>query len=199
MKARTWLFIGFAALIIAVPLYITFSSEDILENGTYYKFRLQGRDPFDPFRGKYLRLNYDFDRLPMDTKVKDGDEVYASIKVGDDGFAYFEKAYRKPPPNGDCLKVKVKYSSESGNRDRRRISVRNRSVERDNESYYVVIEIPKHMGKYFINEDYATKGEIALRANANKAYVGIRVLDGECRMEDLYIDGVPFMEYLKKH
>ena len=72
-------------------------------------------------------------------------------------------------------------------------------MERDNGKSYVVIAIPNNMRKYFINEDYAQQGEDVLRAEMDNAYVGIRVLDGECRMEDIYIDKMPLMKYLKKH
>jgi len=203
MTPKKWIFLGFAALLVAIPLYMTLSSEDILANGKLYKFRLQGGDPFDPFRGKYLRLNYAFDELPIDEKVKVGEEVYTSITVDNEGFAHLSKAYKKPPVKGDYLKTKVVASSwdNSGFRTgRRRFSLRRRRLmERDNGKSYVVIAIPNNMRKYFINEDYAQQGEDVLRAEMDNAYVGIRVLDGECRMEDIYIDKMPLMKYLKKH
>lgn len=203
MTPKKWIFIGFAALLVAIPLYMTLSSEDILANGKLYKFRLQGGDPFDPFRGKYLRLNYAINELPIDEKVEVGEEIYASIKVDNEGFAYLAKAYAKPPQKGDYLKTKVLASSWENSRfgnNRRRLSIRRgRIADRDNGKSYVMVAIPNNMRKYFINEDYAQQGEDVLRAERRNAYVGIRVLDGECRMEDIYIDKVPFMDYLKKH
>lgn len=203
MTPKKWIFIGFAALLVAIPLYVTFSSEDILANGKLYKFRLEGRDPFDPFRGKYLRLNYAFNELPIDEEVKAGEEVYASIEVDNEGFAFLSKAYKKPPFKGDYLKAKVLYSSWGGNErviSQRRFRLRRSNrIERDNNKEYVQIDIPNNMRKYFINEDYALQAEDVLRSEIANAYVGLRVLDGECRMEDVYIDKMPLMKYLKKH
>ena len=63
--------------------------------------------------------------------------------------------------------------------------------------YSVDVDMPDHLGKYYINEDYAKAGEDVLRMNRRNIYVGVRVLDGECRMQDIYVYDTPLMEYLE--
>lgn len=201
MKNKKIIFLIFALAIIVVPLYVIVSSQDILNNGTFYKFRPQAYDPLDPFRGKYLRVNYDTRQIPTEEDFEDGDEVYVSIGVDEEGFAFFEEAFTKPPKKGDYLTSKVLYVSgmeeiRSGVFGRRSNAI----VDDDRGNYkrMVSIEIPDNMCKYFINEDYALPAEKAFIKERENAYIGVRIKDGQCRLEDIYIKDMPIMEYLKK-
>lgn len=194
MKNKKLLFALFAIAILAVPIYIATSSEDILSQGKFYKFRLRGRDPVDYLKGKYLMLNYDNMRIGTDEKFERGEKAFVSISVDDGGYAYFDKVYKKPPKSGDYLKTQIAdfYDYES------RSFVLNGEPTNDIQKYSVRITIPPHMSKYFINEDYAKRGEDVLFKMRGEVYVGIRVLDGECRLQDLYVKGTPFMKFLKQ-
>lgn len=194
MKNKKLLFLGFVFIILIVPIYIAFSSENVLKNGTYYKFRLQGRDPFDPLKGKYLMLNYAGLQIQTDDKFEVGEEVYVKIGVDPEGFAFFDSVHKSEPKKGDYLKTRVRDVYLSMNE--RNVFIEG-DVQRSSGSNTVWIEIPDHMRKYFINEDFAKKGETVLFQERADIYVGVRVLEGECRLQDIYVKGKPLMEYLE--
>lgn len=182
MKKKKIVFLVFALVIVLVPVYVIMNSQDILENGTYYKFRPQAYDPIDPVRGHYLRINYDIGNIPTEDNVKRGDDVFVSIGVDEKGFAFFKEVFKNKPKKGDYLAAKVSYIQE----------------DRRNYQKTVSIEAPDHMCKYYINEDYGLAGEIAFRNERENAYIGVRIQDGIARIQDIYLRGKPIMEYLKK-
>ena len=168
-------FLVFAVVLIAVPIYIIYSSESILEKGHQHKIHLEGYDPFDPFRGKYLMLNYDFS-TPCEEGMKEGDEGYAVLEKDETGFSHFAMVTFQKPNNSDYVKCKVKFAI--GN---------NAEIEVAN------------IGKYFINESKAKSAEELLmesvQIESEEAYATIRVLDGECRLEEVYVKGKPLKSY----
>ena len=194
MKNKKIIFLFFALAIILVPVYMIVSSEDVLNNGTFYKFRPQARDPFDPFRGKYLRINYDTNSIPTKEKLKRGDKVYVSIGVDEKGFAYFKEAFLKAPKKGDYLPANVRYADDFRGRGRR---VEAALVDSEEPMNYISIKPPNNMCKYFINEDYAQAAEDAYFKEWKNAYIGVRILDGSARVQDIYLKGKPIMDYLK--
>ena len=190
-KNRKWIFIAYAALILLIPVYIIGSSESILSNGKEYKFRMQGRDPFDFWRGDYLNITIDCNDIPTSKNDwKQGDKVYLKIDVDDEGYAYFSEALDKAPTKGDYIISKVGnvfntgvFSVLFGRR-----SDRNGTVD---------VERPNNIVKYFINEEYAEKGEEALVDARGQSVAVVRVKNGNCRLQDVLIDGTPIMKYLE--
>jgi len=172
------LFAVFALIILAIPFYIIMGSEDVLENGHLHKLRLRGYDPFDPFRGKYLRLNYD-DRIPYEGSFEEGDDAFVILEKDSLGFSNFAKAVKNKPDNQDYINAEVLYVDEA----------------------YLQIKAD-HLGKYFINEDKAKLAELVVieftRKRPDDIYVAIRVLDGEARLVDIFIENTPLLEYIKK-
>ncbi len=177
MKNKKLFFFGFALLILLIPAYLVFKSESILTDGTLYKFRPQAYDPFDPFRGKFLRMNYDTGDIPCNEDVDEDQTVYVSVGVDEEGYAFFEEVFTKPPKDKDYVKSVVRYTH--GNE--------------------VDIEIPDNMRKYFINEDKALDAEHVFFEERDSIYIGVRILDGEARLEDIYVHNQPILEYLEKH
>jgi len=176
MKSKKIIFLVFGLVILAVPLFIIFKSEDILENGHRHKLRLQGMDPFDPFRGKYLRLRYDND-VTADTELKEGDNAYVTLEQDSLGFSRFAFAHKNKPDHDDYLMAEILWINDG-----------TATIKVDN------------LSKYFINEDKAKAGEEVLQdwalIGSGAIYAAIRVLDGEARLEDIYVNDTPFLEYL---
>src|SRR3989338_2601520 len=83
MKTKKIIFAVFALVVVLIPIYLIFQSEDVLTNGHQHKLRLEGYDPFDPFRGKFLRLRFE-SSVPCES----------DIKTGDQGFVLLEKVRR---------------------------------------------------------------------------------------------------------
>ena len=169
----------FDLVILAIPLYIIFSSESILENGHRHKLRLQGYDPFDPFRGKFLRLRYNND-VPCDAELKEGDMAFVTFEQDADGFSFFAHASKVKPDHDDYLEAEIQYVYDS----------------------VAMIKVD-NLTKYFINEDKAYEAENVLRdftlLSEGHLYAAIRVLDGEARLEDIFVEDTPLLEYLDNH
>ncbi len=91
MTIKKKLFFVFAAIILLVPVYVAVSSQNVLNNGTFYKFKPMAYDPFDPFRGKFLSVNYSTDFVPTKFDFDEDETVYVSIGVDNEGFAFFEE------------------------------------------------------------------------------------------------------------
>ncbi len=168
-------FLAFALVILAIPVYLMMSSEAILEDGHRHKIRLEGRDPFDPFRGKFLRLNFNDEIACID--CSEGEEVYVLLEKGEDGYSFFSEGVKEKPTHSDYFKATV----ERVYLDRARVKI-------------------DTLTKYFINEDKAKKAEDILqsytRQKPDEVYLAIRVLDGEARLEDIFIEETPFLEFL---
>ena len=92
-----------------------FQQEKTLQTGTLFKFKTQPIDPNDPFRGKYVVLNYAANVVDLDSKQSwaYGEGVYARIVEGTDGFAKIG-SLEKFPPIGDTHYVKVEIANIFG-------------------------------------------------------------------------------------
>jgi uncharacterized membrane-anchored protein len=194
MKGKKIIFIVFGLILLLIPLYIMFQSEDILVNGNRHKIRLQAYDPFDPFRGKYLLLNYD-NSVNCDNTLKDGDECYVTLKKDTAGFSYFDYASAEKPEGNDYFKSTVEYMGSF-------FDWGNQGEDWPEDIAATCNFSTNNFSKYFINEDQAERAEdyvIAYqRESPDKIYVAIRVLDGEVRLEDIYIEEMPLKEFLAK-
>lgn len=171
------IFIAFALLILSIPMYLMLNSERVLEDGYRHKIKLEAYDPFDPFRGKYLRINYD--NNVSSEKMEKGDNIYITLKKDSTGFSVFDQGTSTAPETDDYFKSKV-LSSYGGNT----------RFKTDN------------ISKYFINEDKAKKAEDIMfdyqRNHPDSIYVAIRVLDGEIRLEDIFIEETPLLEFIEE-
>lgn len=191
---KNWIFIGYAIILLLIPTYIIGSSETILSSGKLYKFRMEGVDPFDFFRGNYLTISIDTDDISTDkSDWKSGETVYLSIDVNEEGFAYFDEALPEPPKKGDYVESRVVRWWEMYN-------VRDIGgfEGRSNERSTVDVEIPNNLNKYFINEKYAKNGEYITGRRQTSAVLHVRVLNGGVRIEDIYIGSTPLMKFLEE-
>jgi uncharacterized membrane-anchored protein len=199
MKNRKIIFFAYALIVMLVPIYIIGVSQDILNNGKLYKFRPQAYDPIDPLRGHYLRINYDTRNLPAEEEFEEGDEVYVSIDVDKDGYAFFSDVHKNPPKKGDYLMSTVRNTGGMERFERGVLSRLDDDIRAGDVGNYkmtVTIDPPDNMRKYFINEDYGLRAERAFARNRQDSYIGVRIKKGHARLQDIYIKKKPIMEFL---
>lgn len=188
---KKWIFVAYAALVLMIPAYIIGSSEAILGSGKLYKFRMDGYDPFDFFRGNYLRLSINTEDIPTEkTDWEAGDKVYLKIEVDDEGYAFFSEALDEAPSSGDYMVSKVPNYYMGAE------ELYERFGERGGRKT-ISVEMPDHLGKYFINEDYADEGEELIGRSRRSTTMYVRVLSGGARLEDVYIGEDPIMKILE--
>ncbi len=111
MKSSKIIFILFLVVVlvqISAPTKMIYDQEKTIKIGKSYKFLTQPLDPNDPFRGKFIRLNYEINRF----KTKDSiwsrnEEIYVYLKDSL-GFAKLKTISKnKLPIKNDYVKANV--------------------------------------------------------------------------------------------
>ncbi len=171
-------------LYLAYPWYLIQRQERILEQGEAFRFELQPVDPVDAFRGRYLALRYELPEFRPPPGLREDQTVYLSIRQDDRGYAHFDRVLTGPPTEGPYLRTRVAYIS--------------------GDQLYVAL--PDNMDRFYLNEQTAPLAEVALQEllslppevdTAVPAYAVVRILDGQARIEQLFFDGLPLLEYLE--
>ncbi len=176
-------FILVALAQIYVPIRMILDKENVLANGTEYKFKTAPVDPVDPFRGKYITLNYEGNTVEIQNE-KDwmiGERIYVSLIADNEGFAQITSVSKeKPKDNQDYIKAKVDFVTDDG-------------------SNKLTIFYP--FDRYYMEETKALKAEqtyIQAQIDTNQiTYALIRIKDGDAVLKDVLIDGISIKEVVK--
>lgn len=198
MTIKKGLFFAFAAIIILVPIYVAISSQNVLDKGKLYKFKPMANDPFDPFRGQYLRVNYRTDNIKTKFDFDERETAYVSISVDDQGFAFFDEAFMKPPKKKDYLETTIESTGLGGMAKELDLGMEENGFDISSldARRTVRIKIPANMSKYFISEDDAIRAEKVLFNEQGNIYMGVRILDGQARLDNIFVQDQPILEFL---
>lgn len=169
------LFLFVALAQIFVPAKMIYNQEEILEKGTVYKFETAPIDPNDPFRGKYITLQYQANTI----EVLNGDDweknenVYVILTKDENGFAKIQSLSKvKPLKTVDFVKAKINHSF----------------LRRKNK---IVVDYP--FNRYYMKETKAKNAEDVYRQasldNRKNAFALVYILNGETVLDDVIIDG----------
>lgn len=163
-----------------VPGNMIYQEEKVLTEGTMYKFKTAPIDPSDPFKGKFVRLDYEFRSIASDTLVCNyGENLYVTLGVDSLGYAKAEKIGMEKPDVGDYV-----VASCTG--------------------YYGGIQhFDLPFDTYYMNEDKALQAEVAVREVQGDSlptvcYGVVYVLDDRAVLDDVQIDGVSLKDYVEK-
>ena len=181
MRIR-WLILAFVLVAIAqlaVPVVLIFQRAAILRTGRAYKFRTRPVDPADPFRGRYVQLAFDQNHTPWRShaELQHGQELFARVADGPDGFAIIQEVQAARPDQGDYLKVRVNWWQK-------------------NEVYFTL-----PFDRYYLEETKAPKAEQAYREHNRRnpgsadTYAVVRIRAGDAVLADLYVGGQPIQAY----
>jgi uncharacterized membrane-anchored protein len=176
-------FILVALAQLFVPAKMILDREDILETGTEYKFKTEPIDPNDPFRGKYINLNYKEDAIEIQNEMEwlRGETIYVFLTTDNQGFAKIQSVSKDNPNNEQAyLKTKVDYVTSNG-------------------SNKLTLYLP--FDRYYMEESKAYDAELAYResqVDTNQvAYALVIIKEGEAVLKDVFIDGVSIREIVK--
>ncbi|MCQ2195057.1 MAG: GDYXXLXY domain-containing protein [Paludibacteraceae bacterium] len=184
---KKWWFFGAALLLQFVVLFLwVVKSNDTIQQGTVYKFRLMGYDPHDPFRGEYLRIRFKdntvdmpSDRLPSSMQGN----MYVSFYEDEEGFA-------KPRDLSE-------YSSE----ERLRVKVIT-GYGSGLDSTLTTLCISYPFDYFWMNQEDCPKAEHIINQALNDglnvcALVSIK--DGEGVLMDIEVDGIDIKTMLREN
>ncbi|TPN86708.1 GDYXXLXY domain-containing protein [Aquimarina algicola] len=185
-----YMFIGFIVLALiqlVVPFKMMHDSENVITSGTPYKFKTRPIDPTDPFRGKYITLQYKMRYfITSDTTFTSlttfapGDDIRVYIKNDQAGFAVVDTISKKPlDMNTDFVMAKVTDSYKGK----------------------VMFELP--FTRFYMEETKAYDAELAYRkANRRrlrkKVYSLVYVKDGKSVLDNVFIDDIPIKKYVEQ-
>ena len=173
MKNR-WGIIALFLVMVGFQWYVPWNmSRDIHpEEGSTFKFEMVSFDRNDPFRGKYLQLRFEAERVRMDTLIDfvQGEKVYALLDQDSTGFARIFSVEREVPPDSvDYVLSRV-----------------HRFIEKD-----TVLVLDFSFDRYYLNENVARKieNEYQKRPEISEgSYAVVKVTRGRGTLEEVYLD-----------
>lgn len=166
-----------------VPAKMIYDSESIMRKGMQYRFKTLPVDPSDPFRGKYITLNFEANSisLPDSADWKPGEKVYVSFTTDTAGFAKAEAIYREEPLVEHYLETTVDYTTT-------------------NQPFRVFFKIP--FSRYYLEESKASKAEQAywssLRDSTQVAYGLVSIGAGTAILKDVMINEKSIVEVVNE-
>jgi uncharacterized membrane-anchored protein len=184
-KAIVW--IGFALLVLAqwmVPGRMIWAKEKVLAEGVSYKFQSAPIDPNDPFRGKYIVLNFKETSLTVakDTSLDYGEKVYVTFSINKEGFAVINSVGKTKPSEKEYLETTINYTST------------------ENDSTTIVIYYP--FNKFYMDEYKAPKAEAVYRERnidtTQKAYALVNLLYGDAVIKDVFINDSSILQIIRQ-
>jgi len=177
-------FILVALVQLFVPARMIYEREDVLATGKEFKFKTVPVDPNDPFRGKYITLQYEETEIQLqnETNWVRNETIYVLLSTDDNGFAEI-LTYSKEKPTGNSDFVKAKVIDVNFN-DRKSL----------------LIEYP--FNRFYMEESGAPVAEQAYNESLPDTTIVtcalVSVKDGEAVLKDVLIDGVSVQEIVKK-
>ncbi|MGD0059536.1 MAG: GDYXXLXY domain-containing protein [Verrucomicrobiia bacterium] len=183
MKTSKLLFGCFALAAVAqltVPAWMIVSHERTLLTGKVFKFRTAPVDPYDAFRGRYVRLQIEQKPLPIPAGAqwKIGQEVFALIETDATGFSRLGELRATRPDGWPYLTVRVNQIAGP--------------------TAWLLVPLDR----FYMEENLAPAAEKAYRehsrASGRDAYITVRIRDGAGVIENLWVDGVPIHEFVTR-
>ena len=166
-----------------VPARMIFEHEDVIDKGITFFFKTAPIDPNDPFRGKYIYLNYDFTEVITDSvhQWKQGEKVYVIIKKNPDGFAVPDKISKDEPVSQiNYVRATIGY-------------VFNDSSKRVNIHY--------PFDRFYMEEYAAPVAETvyveASTDTTNTSYALVKIKKGQAVVEDVFINDTSIIQLVK--
>ena len=176
-------FILVALVQIYVPAKIILDRAIVLSSGKEFKFKTAPIDPSDPFRGKYINLNFNENTVEIQNKENwaRGETVFVLLTTDNNGFAKIKSVSKvKPLDNQDFLKAKVDYVIYDGSK--------------------LSIEYP--FDRFYMEESKAYDAELtykrALPDTSQVTYALVNIKNGESVLKDVMINGISIREIVKQ-
>jgi uncharacterized membrane-anchored protein len=170
-----------------IPGGLIHRHQSTLEHGTAYRFQTAPVDPVDPFRGRYVALDFEaaWVGVPRGRDYVVGQRMYAPIVVNRDGHARLLPPLPEAPSEGDYLRVRVGWQDQ--NRLRLQLPF---------DRYYMDEGLaPEAERLYWSGNLPGTRDE---EEPQRPAYVVVRVRGGHAVIEELYIDELPVRERVQQ-
>lgn len=190
LKFRWLAFVIGTLTTLGIPVSAIWIHYQTLSHGEVVKVRLMPIDPYDPFRGRYVALQLENERVPAAAPESFADQRhrsgYLSYRTDEDGFLQAIEIYENRPTETPYLEVYDIW--EIG----------------ENEYTY---QLP--FDRYYLNEKDAQLAEdiareslrvqqIAAESEKLPSYLILRVRRGNAAIENLMIDELPVQQRIRE-
>ncbi len=178
------LFLFVAGAQIYVPASMILDREKTLATGKTFRFETRPIDPNDPFRGKFVALDYEQNvcTIPDSVYFSYDEEIYVQITEDENGFAKVTNVTVDPPETETDF---IKASAGGSNYY--------------NDSTTVYIEYP--FDRFYMEEYKAPEAEKVYsqsqRDSLKISWAVVKVLEGNAVLEDVMIDGISIKDVVK--
>jgi len=173
------LLISFVSIIIVqlfVPAKMMYDKEVPKIYGEEFSFRTEPIDPYDPFRGKYVILNFADNNIYVNRteKWKGGEVVFLKFEKGENDCAVISSIHKEEPFDTDFyLKTRVSYVNYG-------------------EKCNVVVKYP--FTRYYMEESKAEEAEkLTRRFDRNKEQTiraTVKIYKGEATVTGLMLNDI---------
>jgi len=174
---RLWAFALLAVVLLVVPLWMVFNRDTVLTNGKEFKFRTAPVDPYDPFRGKYVTLNFDQSRIKVDnpSRFARGQRVFVEVRDGQDGFAELFAPSTEAPDVDHYLEAEVDYSWDTDS----------------------TLSLLLPFNRYYMEESKADDAESLVRNSSTDmtTYAMVSIFRGQSALKKLVVGGKPIEDH----
>lgn len=178
------IFVALALVQLFVPAQMIWGREKVINEGVVYKFKTRPVDPSDPFRGKYITLNYELDAATTkDTLWNRNEDIYVKLSKDSFGFAAISAvSHSKFKMPDDYVKAKVRWYDSN-----------------DHE-----VNFNLEFNRYYMEESKAYDAEQvyveSLRDSLpdNDTYAVVYVKEGEAVLTDVMINEMSIKDYVGK-
>jgi uncharacterized membrane-anchored protein len=199
---KNWkiVFVLVALVQLSVPAYMIFNSMETIEMGKEFKFRTAPIDPVDPFRGKYITLNYkDNTILSTDTSLRNLNEIYVVVEEDSAGMAVIKSIHKdEPVEEMYYFKAELRFASRQFI-SRKFRNTSNTIINQDTIEYRVNFPFER----YYMEESKSQVAEDVARNNSGNSianvYAKVSVYKGNAVLQDVMIHDMPITEYVIKH
>ena len=156
----------------------------VIKKGQLFKFQTEPVDPSDPFKGKYITLNFAASSFTdtLNRGLHGNDQVYVILAKNPQGFAIVENISAEEPKNTNAyVRAQVFYVSS----------------EKDS----ITVHLNYPFDEFYMDEYKAPKAENIYRESnrntANTTYASVKILNGDAVVENVYINDVPIGQLIK--
>lgn len=178
-KKMVWVL--FALMVVAqlfVPFQMIFNAEETVSEGILFKLKTRPYDPKDPFRGNFIRLNFEIGTHTVaDTSAwKKGEKVYVFLRSDRKGFGQIAllTRYRDEVNSDNYLEGTI------------------RSIWISDEGAQLTIQYP--FERFYMEESKAPVAESvyreAARDSSRNTFALVSVKSGTGILQDIMIDGI---------
>jgi len=178
------LFIILALVQWVLPGRTIWEKGQVLKKGQLFRFQTEPVDPSDPFKGKYITLNFEESSFTdtINRGLHGNDHVYVVLVKDRQGFATIENiAVEQPKGTNAYVRARVFYVSH----------------EKDS----ITVHLNYSFDEFYMDEYEAPKAESLYhesnRNTANTTYASVKILNGEAVIENVYINDVPIGQLIK--